>query len=353
MKPRPLRIRGTGMAVPELAVPALEIDARAGLPAGWTSRHSGVETRYFSQGETASELGARAAWMALKKAGLTLADLDAVICVSGTLQQPIPGNAALLAVQLGPELEGKMTFDINSTCLGFLTGLDVVSAQLMAGTFRRALIVASDLASAGLNWEEPESCSILGDGAAAVIVEFPEDETGPGSESESTTGLAASPEGGGPAPGVLATAFGTWPRGASLTEIRGGGSGLPAYHHASRDPADYLFHMDGRSVFRLATELLPDFLRAFFSRHGLAWEDFALVIPHQASLTSLTLLRRRLGIPEDRFFVYARDYGNMIAASLPIGLHLALESGRAKPGDRVLLIGTSAGFSLGAVALQL
>lgn len=337
MKLRPLRIRGTGMAVPDHAVSASEIDARSGLPEGWTRQHSGVETRYFSQGETASELGARAARIALKAAGLTLVDIDAVICVSGTLQQPIPSNSALLAVQLGPETEGKITFDINSTCLGFLTGLDVVSAQLMAGTYRRALIVAADLASVGLDWKEPESCSILGDGAAAVIVEFPEPEPA-ASDSH---------------PGVLATAFGTWPRGASLTEIRGGGSGLPAYHHASRDASDYLFHMDGRSVFRLAAELFPDFINNFFSRHQLGWDDFDLVIPHQASLTSLTLLRRRLGIPEERFFVYARDYGNMIAASLPIGLHLALESGRAKPGDRILLVGTSAGFSLGAVALQL
>ncbi len=335
MKFRPLIIRGTGMAVPDRAVSAAEIDSRAGLPAGWTAQHSGVLTRYFSEGETASQLGARAARRALADAGLTVKDLDAIICVSGTMQQPIPCNAALLAAELGPEAEGKRAFDINSTCLGFLAGLETVSALLAAGSFRRALLVASDLSSVGLDWTERESSSILGDGAAAVIVE------------------AAEPAPGKAGPGVIGAAFGTWPRGAALTEIRGGGSGQPAWRWEESDPADYLFHMDGRAVFKLAAELLPDFVSKFFSGHGLAWEDFSMVIPHQASLSSLALLRRRLDIPEERFYVYAQDYGNTIAASIPMGLHLALKSGRLHPGDKVLLIGTSAGFSLGAVALRL
>jgi len=338
MNTRPLRFCGTGMAVPERAVTAEEIDARAGLPAGWTRQHSGVLTRYFSEGETASQLGARAVHEALDRAGLTVRDLDAVICVSGTMQQPIPCNAALLAVELGPEAAGLRTFDINSTCLGFLAGLEVVSAQLCAGSFHRAVLVAADLASAGLDWQEWESCSILGDGAAAVIVEAVEPP--PGSQPAD------------PAPGLIGAAFGTWPEGAGLTEIRGGGSALPAGRWASATPEDYLFHMDGRSVFRLASGLLPDFVHDFFRTHRLGWEDFSLIIPHQASLTSLTLLRRRLGIPEERFLMFAQDYGNTIAASIPMGLHLALTSGRIQEGDRVLMIGTSAGFSLGIAALQ-
>lgn len=335
MKKRALRVAGTGMTLPGRPVTAREIDARAGLPEGWTAQHSGVLTRHFSDGESAIQLGARAVTEALRDAGLKLEDLDAIVSVSGTMHQPIPSNAALLAGELGPGTEGMRTFDINSTCLGFLTGMDLVSAQLAAGSFRRAVLVASELASVGLDWTEAESCSILGDGAAAVIIE------------------AVEPEAGGIGPGVAAAAFGTWARGAALTEIRGGGSGQPAGLWETSRPADYLFHMDGRAVFKLAAELLPDFVRTLFSKHGFSWQDFDLIIPHQASLTSLALLRRRLGIPEERFMIYAQDYGNTIAASIPMGLHLAMKSGRVKGGSRVLMIGTSAGFSLGALVLDL
>lgn len=276
-------------------------------------------TRYFAGEETASQLGAAAARQALAAAGVSLREVDALVCTGGTMQQPIPCNAALLAAALGAEADGLMTFDVNSTCLGFLTGLEVVSAQLAAGSFRRALIVAAEVGSPGLDWTQPESCAIIGDGAAAVLVESaglnPDD--------------ADDPETGGPAPsGILATAFQTWPAGAGLTAIRGGGSALPARNFTEEAAREFLFQMDGPGVFRMASRLLPGFVRNFLDKGGWTWEDFALVIPHQGSPASVALLQRRLGIPAGRLMCYGADYGNTIAASIPMGLHLARTSGR-------------------------
>ena len=337
MKFRPLRLTGTGLAVPARAVSAAEIDVRAGLRSGWTKRHAGVERRFFAEGETASQLGAAAARQALAEAGCALPEVDAIVCVGGTMQQPIPCNAALLAAELGREADGLMTFDVNSTCLGFLTGLEVVSAQLMAGSYRRALIVAAEVGSTGLDWSQPESAAIIGDGAAAVVVESIEPDPPPVA----------------PSPGILATAFQTWPEGADLTTIRGGGTARHARHFSTAEEKHYLFQMDGPGVFRLASRHMPGFVSEFLGLHGWTWQDFALVIPHQGSPASVALLRRRLGIPPERLFCYAADYGNTIAASIPMGLHLARAAGRVTAGDRVLLLGTSAGFSMGAVALQL
>lgn len=337
MKFRPLRLTGTGLCVPARAVSAAEIDARAGLRPGWTRHHAGVERRFFAEGETASQLGAAAARQALNEAGCTLADVDAIICVGGTMQQPIPCNAALLAAELGRETDGLMTFDVNSTCLGFLTGLDVVSAQLMAGSYQRALIVAAEVGSTGLDWSQPESAAIIGDGAAAVVVESIDPDLSP-------TILA---------PGILGTSFQTWSEGADLTAIRGGGTGRHARFYTPEQEKHYLFQMDGPGVFRLASQHMPGFVRAFLEDHGWTWQDFTLVIPHQGSPASVALLRRRLGIPAELLFGYAADYGNTIAASIPMGLHLARASGRVTPGDMVLFLGTSAGFSMGAVALRL
>ena len=174
----------------------------------------------------------------------------------------------------------------------------------MAGGYRRALIVAAEVGSPGLDWSQPESAAIIGDGAAAVVVESMEPDIPP----------PLSP------PCILATAFQTWSEGVEFTTIRGGGSARPARLFTPAQEKHYLFQMDGPAVFRLASRHLPGFVRAYLEDHGWTWQDFALVIPHQGSPASVALLRRRLGIPTDRLFCYAAEYGNTIAASIPMGL---------------------------------
>src|SRR5450756_453937 len=116
MQPLPVKILGTGIYLPKTIVTAREIDKRAGLADGWTEKHSGVLTRYFVADETASFMGARAVEQALAGAGLTLADVDCLVCTSGTAEQPIPCTAALISEQLKAK-QNFPAFDINATCL--------------------------------------------------------------------------------------------------------------------------------------------------------------------------------------------------------------------------------------------
>lgn len=332
MTTTPVRILGFGKYHPPHAVTASEVDARAGLPAGWTLRHSGVHTRYFAENETASAMGAQAAKHAIKDAGLTAADIDCVVAASGTIQQPIPCNAALIQREFGDALAGAPAFDIGATCLGFVTALDVLSPLIAAGRYQKLLLVCSDIASLGLDWSHPESCTILGDGAAAVVLAMPR----PGENSR-----------------LLATRMETHAAGALLTQIPGGGSALPGWRHDGTNTREYLFQMDGKAVFRFAAERMPEFTQRLLDGAQLQWRDIRLVIPHQASLSALRLIRRRLGIEEDRFFVFGADGGNRIAATIPIGLTEAWQQHRVQRGDKVMLIGTSAGFSIGGVILEL
>jgi 3-oxoacyl-[acyl-carrier-protein] synthase III len=322
---------GIGTYLPQNIVSAEEINRRAGLSPGWTETHSGVLTRHFVADETASWMGARAVERALADAGLALHEVDCIVCTSGTMEQPIPCTAALIQEQLGAAARGIPSFDINSTCLSFLTGLDTLSYLVAAGRYQHVVLVASEIASLGLDWEDPESCSILGDGAAAVVIGQPD-------EQESSRILTARME--------------TYAAGAHLAEIRGGGSALHGRHYTEATRDNYLFHMEGKAVFRMASEILPAFIERLFTPAKLAWADFDLVIPHQASLAALQLTRRRLGIPEERFLMHAEKVGNTIAASIPMGLFFAREQNRLHRGDRILLLGTSAGFSVGAVALE-
>jgi 3-oxoacyl-[acyl-carrier-protein] synthase III len=327
--PERFRIDGSGIFLPPGRVSAAEIDARTGQPEGWTLKATGVAERRFATYESSAEMGAKAALKALLNANLSLPDIDLLICASGTPQQIIPCTAALIARELN--WEGVACFDTNLTCLSFLIGLDMASAWIATGRAKRIMIISTEIASRGLNWAEPEAAALMGDGAAAVIVSA-------GSSSSASR--------------LVASRFETWPEGAGYTEIRGGGSSLPAALHVSEmNTSDYLFHMDGPAVFRLTAKRLGTFLTDLLSRDALHWDDIDWVIPHQASLPGLEHMAKRLRIPEGKLIRIVATHGNTIAASIPMALHSAITTGKLKRGHSALLLGTGAGFSLGGVRL--
>lgn len=332
---RPVRIVSTGKYLPPNPVTGADLEARMGLEPGWVERRSGVAVRYFAEGETASQMGAKAAERALAAAGLAYEDLDAIVGASGTQEQAIPCGAALVQRALGKGGSGTPAFDVNSTCLSFVTALDTVSYLVAAGRYRRVLLVSSEIASVALDWRERESATILGDGAAAVIVE------------------RAGPE--DPAR-IVCARMETLGDHAELTQTRGGGT----KHHPrgfAGDLAAYceeycLFEMDGKGVFKLSASVLPGFVARALADGGLTMDDLDLVIPHQASPAALWLMQRRLGVPAEKWMVIAHDHGNTVAASIPLALHEAVAQGRLRRGMRVMLLGTSAGFSMGALVLD-
>lgn len=334
MSSLPVRILGTGKALPAKAVTADDMDRRLGLPPGTVAKQSGVMTRYFVDGETTSSMGAEAARAALAEAGLDARDLDAIIGVCGGQEQAIPCTASLIQKALGLETSGIPAFDVSSTCLSFLTGLDVVSHMIAAGRYQRVLLVASEIASVGLNWHDRESATIMGDGAAAAVV-------GRAKADETSRILGARME--------------TYSEASELTRLRAGGT---RYH--PREASDLeayvntyaLFEMDGKGVFKYTSQRLPDFVKRFFEQVGASMDQVDMVIPHQASPTAMWLIQRRLGVPAEKFMVIAPEFGNTIAASIPMALHEAISRGQVKRGDRVMLLGTSAGFSMGALLLE-
>jgi len=312
-------------------VTADEVDILANRPKGWTLRHTGVVERRFVTRETSAFLGAAALHDALGPASPSLPDL--LISAGGTPNQPIPSTASLIARELG--WEGLPCFDVNATCLGFIPALEIAASFLATGKYERIAIVCAEIASKGLNWEQPEAAGLMGDGAAAVIV------TGENVENIH------------PAPALLASGLETWPEGAALTEIRGGGTALPATRYlAGENDADFLFHMDGPGVFRLAAERIEAFVSGLIGGSPDRWDGIDLVIPHQGSLLAMRHLRQRIGVPSDKLIEIAQDHGNMIAASLPAALHEAILQGRLRRGQAALLLGTSAGFSLGGALLR-
>lgn len=169
---RRVKIIASGSYVPRRAVPSTYIDDRLGKRHGWTQRLFGIEKRHYAgDDETSSFMAAQAALQAFERAGLAPNEIDCIIAACGVGEQPIPSTAVLVQHKLGLGGSGIAAFDVNSTCLSFVTALDTVADAITLGRFQRVLIVAADIASCGLDWSNPEAAAIFGDGAAAVIVE--------------------------------------------------------------------------------------------------------------------------------------------------------------------------------------
>jgi 3-oxoacyl-[acyl-carrier-protein] synthase-3 len=326
--PQPLKIAGLGRYLPPRVVTSAEVEERAGLPAGWIERKTGVRERRWVETESNSSMGARAAEEAVADAGLKLGDIDLIVNASGSQEQAIPDGGPLLQRELGLAGTGVSCFSLHATCLGFVVALDLCASLLATGRYRRILVVCADIGSVGINVEEPESASLIGDAAAAAVVTLP----GPGEASC-----------------LLAARLETYSEGADLTEIRGGGS----RRHPNRPdtkPADNLFHMDGPKVYRLAMERLGGFLEALRPGLSTGLGTIDLVVPHQASLFAVRSLRR-FGIPDDKVVINLDRLGNCIATSIPSALYDAAHDGRLHRGREVLLIGTGAGLSVGGAIL--
>jgi len=331
MRERRAKVLGTGKYMPRRIVTADEMDRRLGVPPGWVLKKTEVAVRHYAEDETASDMGAKAAYAALAAAGLRFGDIDCLVSVSGTKEQALPCMGALIQRAMGQEHSGVPAFDIDSTCLSFLTGLDVMSYMVDAGRYERVLLVSSEIASIGLNWNNKESAALFGDGAAAVVI-------GRSAEGERSRIVHAS--------------IRTYSKGASLSEIRGGGTRLHPREHRADNEEDYLFHMDGQGIYRMAAKLLPGFIGELFEPLGMEMKDVHAVIPHQGSAMAMRLIQRKLGINAEQMVVITPNHGNTIAASIPMGLHEAITQGRIRRGDRVLLLGTAAGLSLGGLLLD-
>lgn len=325
----PVKIVGTGWYLPERRVTNMDLEDRLGIPANWIERATGVRERRYATSETTVSMGAAAARMALETAGVGIEEVDAIVGASAAPQQVIPCTAALLQRELGAPEGVSACFDINATCLSFLFALQIVAPLVATGIYRNVLIFSSELASCSLNPLERESVALFGDAAAAVVIRR--------CISDETAGIGQA-------------LFETYSSGADLTTILGGGT----LHHPNAPtttPEMNLFHMSGPAVFKQASVLLEPFLERFLALAGWTREQIDRVIPHQASRHGIELLTRRLGFKHEQVINNLALRGNCVAASIPLTLAEAVHSGRVQRGDRVVLVGTGAGLTLGALAL--
>ena len=321
------RIIGSSRYLPAHRIDSGDLDRRLGCAPGTTAARTGVRYRYQALApESALTMARTVAHAALADAGLGLRDLDLIIDASLCLQQPIPCNAALIQEALGPAAAGVPCMDVHASCLGFVAALRVVNGLFASESARRILVVCAETPLLGVNWAEPESACLMGDGAAAMVFS------------------AASPLEG------CSLVMETFSEGAHLCEVEGGGHRLPPFVYRETERARYQFHMDGPGVHKLASRRLPPLVtRALSDAHCTLAE--VEVVPHQASGPAIELVARRLGLARERLHATIAEHGNLVAASIPFVLH---DVRRRRPsGTRLLLLGTAAGYTQAAGVITL
>lgn len=325
-----IQILGTGHYLPSQIVPSSSLDAKLNKPDGWVQKKSGLIQRHFASFETSAYMGAQAALEALHHAKLELKDIDCLVSACGVMQQAIPVNAVLIKEQL--QLKTNIPcFDINSTCLSFLTALDLISDSIQSGKYKNILLVSSEMPSSGLDWSDPESCTIFGDGAAAMII----------SANKAPQSSA-----------ILGSCFETHIKGADFCVLSGGGTKLAQAKLDHFDKNNYQFHMQGKKVFKLARHLLPKMLDNFFKKHNIDKKAIDWIVPHQASGLALAHIKKTLGFCSTKFLDEISHLGNQMSASIPLVFHLNVQKNKIKRGDRVLMLGTGAGLSMGLILLE-
>ena len=317
-----VEITGFGYYLPEAIESSKELSYKINKSLDWIISRTGVQERRVSSIDV-DEMGAIAARKAL---GDRVPDL--IINASGVGKQVIPDTSVFFQKKLG--FEGVPCFSVHATCLSFLVALNTASAFINQKIYKKILIVSSDRGTRGRNYNEPESAALLGDAAAAVLVEKSKDD----SQSE-----------------ILSYSMQTWSEGASYTEVRGGGTNLHPQDENTTDN-DNLFSMNGPLIYKMARKRVYKLIRSDLKNNNLDINDIDCVVPHQASMLGVEAYYKYGGFNKEKVINIVPTTGNCVAASLPLAFAIACEENKIKKNDIVYLIGTGAGLSIASMVLR-
>jgi 3-oxoacyl-[acyl-carrier-protein] synthase III len=321
-------IAGTGSYLPEKILTNEELSTIVDTSDEWIVTRTGIKARHIAaEGEFTSHLASKAAVKALEQAGMEASEVELIIVATITPDTLTPATACYVQQQIGAT--SAVAFDISAACSGFLYAMKLSKRLIESGAFANALIIGAEKLSAFVNWEDRTTCVLFGDGAGAAV-------------------LRASREGEGR---ILATDIGTDGAQTHLLNIPGGGSACPITISNAGDRLATLA-MLGKEVFKHAVTRMKNSANTVIERAGLAAEDIALVIPHQANLRIIDAIASRIDVPNDRVFVNLHKYGNTSAAAIAIALDEANREGKIKRGDKIVMVAFGAGLTWAAAAIE-
>ncbi len=325
-------ILGLGQYLPERVVTNDDLAKMFDTSDEWIRQRTGIsERRYVEDGTGPADLAVPATKQALENAGLELEDIEFIIFATLNPDYFFPGSGCILQDKLG--VPGIGALDVRAPCSGFIYGLSAADAFIKTGMYKRILLVGAEVHSSGLEFADRgrDLTVLFGDGAGAVILGATEKDEG-----------------------ILSTHLHADGRYAKDLWME-----IPAACYSPRltkehmDEGRHYPKMNGRKVFKMAVEKLPKVINEALDANGLAIDDIDLLVPHQANLRINEFVAQKLGLPPEKVYNNIHRYGNTTAGSIPIALNEAIQEGRAKKGDTIMLAALGSGFTWASCLLKL
>ncbi|MCZ8520097.1 MULTISPECIES: beta-ketoacyl-ACP synthase III [Paenibacillus] len=326
MNLQPVGIIGSGKYVPERVLTNQQLEQMVETNDEWIVTRTGIRERRLASGEqAASDLAYEASLQAIAQAGITPEEIDLIIVATVTPDMSFPSTSCILQEKLGAKRAAA--FDLSAACSGFIYGLANAANFIATGTYKHALVVGAEVLSRITDYTDRNTCILFGDGAGAVV-------------------LGPVPEGRG----FKSFELGADGSGGELLQVPAGGSRCPSSPQTLQGKGHYI-SMAGSDVFKFAVRIMGSAAEEALRKAGLEKSDIDLLVPHQANIRIIQASLNRLELSEDKCMINLDKYGNMSAASIPVALAEAVEGGRMKEGDCVVLVGFGGGLTWGASVL--
>ncbi len=323
-------ITGTGAYLPENVLTNFDLEKMVDTSDEWIRQRTGIVERRIADDDIAtSDLSVHASRLAIKKAQIDPLDIEMILVATVTPDTFFPSTACY--VQKGIGAKNASAMDISAACAGFLYGLDLANGLIISGQYDTILVVGGEVFNNIVDWNDRNTCVLFGDGAGAAIVQATDEPRGIISSYIGSDGDYAD---------------------IDLLGIPAGGSRMPVTAEALDQNLNKI-QMNGREVFKLGVRLMPEAAERALKKADVSVDDIDLLIPHQANLRIIEAVGQRLGVPREKVYVNVDKYGNTSAATVIIALDEAIQQGRAKPEDLILLVTFGAGLTWGSTLLRL
>ena len=328
MNVRRVEIKSLATYVPPKLLTNADLEKMVETSDEWILQRTGIKQRHIVEaGVATSDLAAEAAKKAIEKAGLTPDDIDVIIVGTVTPDMLFPSTACLVQAKIGANK--AWGFDLSAACSAFTYALTVGNTIVASGGAKNALVIGADVMSSIIDYTDRATCVLFGDGAGAVVLAPSADEN----------------------IGILDFDHMIDGNGGPALCMPAGGSRMPASHQTVDDRLHYV-KQDGQAVFKFAVRNTGEICQRLLKRNKLTGEDLDLFVSHQANKRIILSAAEKIGMPEEKVVINIDMFGNTTAATIPLALNDAVESGRLKKGDLILLTSVGAGFTVGSVLVR-
>lgn len=328
MNVRRVEIKSLATYVPPKLLTNADLEKLVDTTDEWILQRTGIRQRHIAEpGVGTSDLAAEAAREAIKRAGLTPDDIDVIVVGTVTPDMLFPSTACLVQHKIGANK--AWGFDLSAACSAFTYSLTVGSQLVATGGAKYALVIGADVMSSIIDYTDRATCVLFGDGAGAVVL-------GPSADENI---------------GILDYDHKIDGSGGAALCMPAGGSRMPASHKTVDERLHYV-KQEGQAVFKFAVRSTGEICGRLLKRHNLTGDDLDLFVSHQANKRIIMAAAEKIGMPEEKVIINIDRYGNTTAATIPLALHDAMESGRLKKGHLILLTSVGAGFTVGSVLVR-